>query len=91
MSEKALSILSKSNFVYGLRGDIPEKIKIAHKFGERWFDNGSEVQLHDCGIVYYPENPYFLCVMTKGNNESQLKSVIKNISSIVYQAYGSYK
>ncbi len=95
LSEKALGILSRTTFDDGIVAGLPTNLVVSHKFGEKVLaDKNSNVQsieLHDCGIVYYPENPYFLCVMTKGNNEDQLKSVIKNISSMVYQAYGDYK
>jgi len=47
------------------------------------------VQLHDCGIVYYPQRPYVICVMTKGRDLDVLKNVIKGISEIVYEHQGS--
>lgn len=62
----------------------------AQKFGER-VNSLQEIELHDCGIIYYPKNPYLLCVMTKGNNLDNLKSAIKNIYSIVYQSYSGLK
>ena len=83
-SEKALHYLSHIDYVNGLRNGIPADIHVAHKFGERYFDSG-EVQLHDCGIVYYPENPYLLCVMTKGTDFDDLAFVISTISRKVYE------
>ncbi len=94
LSEKALDILSKTTFKDGITAGLPEDIVVSHKFGEHITNNNNQIQvieLHDCGIVYYPINPYFLCVMTKGNNLDELKSVIKNISSLVYESYGNYK
>ncbi len=44
------------------------------------------MQLHDCGIVYYPEHPYVLCLMTRGYNWDKLKEVLHQASNIVYQA-----
>lgn len=54
MSEKLLSLLARSYFDDGLRAGVPERVVIAHKFGERYLPDGTK-QLHDCGIVYYPD------------------------------------
>ncbi|TSC91229.1 MAG: beta-lactamase, partial [Parcubacteria group bacterium Licking1014_17] len=90
LSQKALEILSQADFNDGLVGDIPREINVAHKFGERSvrFQDGSIArELHDCGIVYYPDNSYFLCVMTKGDNFTDLAAVIKEISQTVYLSF----
>ncbi len=87
-SEKALKILSGATFKEGLKGSIPDTVLAAHKFGERVI-SPQEVELHDCGIIYYPKNPYLLCVMTKGSSLDTLKNTIKGISQIVYQNYAS--
>jgi len=91
MSEKALSFLSQSNFPQGIIAGVPKdkNIVVAHKFGERNFgqtaDPASQKELHDCGIIYYPDHPYLLCIMTKGTNFNDLASTISDISSTVYQ------
>ncbi len=84
-SEKALSLLSQVQFRDGLVAGVPKNIRVAHKFGERNSNITGELQLHDCGIVYYPKHPYLLCVMTRGIHFSQLASVIKDISKITYE------
>jgi len=85
MSEKALDLLTKTTFAQGIVAGVPSNIEVAHKFGEREAVDSSEVQLHDCGIVYYPNHPYLLCIMTRGNNFNDLSGTIKDISSLVYQ------
>jgi beta-lactamase class A len=89
MSEKALSILSKSEYPYGLVAGVPQEIKVAHKFGERSSSSEEQKQLHDCGIVYYPNNPYLLCIMTRGNDFNQLQQIISTISEKVYKEVDS--
>ena len=84
MSEKALKYLSQSVFTQGLVAGVPNDIVVSHKFGERQYLDTGEKQLHDCGIIYDPDIPYLLCVMTRGNNFSNLISTIKNISNMVY-------
>lgn len=86
-SEKALVLLSKATFDKGLTAGVPSTIVVSHKFGEHV--NGADgvinsVELHDCGIVYYPKNPYLLCVMTRGKNINDLQNTIKEISNTVY-------
>lgn len=90
MSEKALEILSKTTFNDGIVAGLPESITVSHKFGERISGSVGQVEkieLHDCGIIYSKENPYFLCVMTEGEDEKALKKVIKDISALVYNHY----
>ena len=82
MSEKALEILSQSQFPFGIVQGVPAGTKVAHKFGER-YDNYTW-QLHDCGIVYYPKRPYLLCIMSRGSSIDELTKVIREISSLVY-------
>lgn len=85
-SEKALSFLSETAFNQGIVAGVPSSsIKIAHKFGEREISSDNK-QLNDCGIVYYPNKPYLLCVMVRGADYSQLTSFIAQVSKMVYQS-----
>lgn len=85
-SQKALGLLSKSEFSQGLAGGVPKGILVAHKFGERHAMDGSD-ELHDCGIVYYTKRPYLLCVMSQGPDFNDLLSTIKEISTKVYYEF----
>ncbi len=84
MSEKALSLLSQITFDKGIVAGVPKNISVAHKFGERVYTDNQEHQLHDCGIVYHPTDPYLLCVMTRGTDFNVLASVIKDLSKQVW-------
>lgn len=88
LSEKGLKYLSYSTYIGGLRRGVPSDVLIAHKFGERDLDNGIK-ELHDCGIIYYPGNPYTLCIMTKGDDFDELSSVIGEVSRRVYEEVNS--
>jgi len=83
-SNLALEILSQTTYKEGLLAGVPQNIAVAHKFGERRYLQTSELQLHDCGIVYVPENPYLLCVMSRGSDFKQLSTIIAEISRMVY-------
>ena len=95
MSENVLDMMVNSNFPVGLKAGVPSDVPVADKFGERqvFTPQGDNIknELHDCGIVYFKSYPYFLCVMTQGQNIDDLKSVIKNISHLTYQNYINYK
>ena len=89
-SEQALSLMSKTTFKSALAAGVPSDVIVSHKYGERVDTDASgtvtATELHDCGIVY-AENPYTVCVMTKGYpdaSESDLASIIKDISALVY-------
>lgn len=91
MSEKALELLSRSSFNKGFVAGLPKGVVVAHKFGERGGLKNNLKQFHECGIIYFPENPYLLCVMTLGENEDNLIDLIKTVSSKVYQEVDSRK
>jgi beta-lactamase class A len=89
LSEKVLSWLSQSTFTDGLVAGVPQNIRVSHKFGEFGFVETGKYQLHDCGIVYYPENPYLLCIMTRGGDVRALAGIIAEVSRRVYQEVDS--
>lgn len=91
MSNKALELLSKSRFKNALVAGVPQNIIVAHKFGDREIEGQINDQFHDCGIIYYPNNPYLLCVMTRGENSKELINTIQEISKMVYQEVESRK
>lgn len=87
-SEKSLELLTQTTFQVGLVAGVPEGTMVAHKFGEHTYgeEGGEQMrELHDCGIIYKSENPYFLCVMTKGREFSELEKVISDISKLVFE------
>jgi beta-lactamase class A len=98
MSQYALELLAPADFPGGIKGGIPSDVPSAQKFGERTVFNKDTTtgqttlsfrELHDCGIVYYPHNPYLLCVMTKGQDFTKLSKIISDISGIVYKETAS--
>lgn len=91
-SEKALEMLAASDFNDGLVAGVPAGTVVAHKFGERYGITTKDLkELHDCGIIYYPGNPYLLCVMTEGPDYPGLAAVIQNVSRMVYTEVDSRK
>lgn len=89
-SELLMKMLTKSDFKDGLIAGVPYTTKIAHKFGTYEIEetNNGVIQtfnlLHDCGVVYHPQRPYLICVMTKGNKIENLYSIISHLSQMVY-------
>ncbi len=88
-SEKALMLLSETSYHDGIVAGVPATTTVAHKFGvaRAAAQNGApEVdELHDCGVVYVPNHPYLLCVMTRGSNYAELQQDIQAISKAAYQ------
>lgn len=85
-SEEALKILSVTSFTTGISAGVGSTT-VSHKFGEHTQITDGEIterQLHDCGIVYIPDNPYFICVMTRGSDFQTLTTIIQDISKKVY-------
>ena len=89
MSEKALGFMSQPDFPQGLQSGVPSSVSVAQKFGERQiYSPDGQLQyreLHDCGIVYRPNDPYVLCVMTRGQEFASLVGDISGVSKIVYE------
>lgn len=89
LSNYALWLLTQIDFTKWLVAGVDAGISIAHKFGERgiiWWNGIEEKQLHDCGIVYYPDHPYILCIMTRGYDLEKLEEVVSSISKKIYEA-----
>lgn len=85
MSTKALQYLSEVEFRAGLVAGVPADVPVAHKFGERVLgEQGDTKQLHDCGIIYHPQNPYLLCIMTRGTDFATLDDIIRDISRLTF-------
>lgn len=91
LSEQTLELLIQKDFTKGLYAGLPANISVAQKFGERTItdSNGTPIEreLHDCGIVYYPKAPYFVCVMTRGQDFIKLQSIISDISKISWDGF----
>lgn len=86
-SEKALKLLSEVDYNNGLVAGVSDSVPVAHKFGLLTDIQTSvtQRQLHDCGIIYAPQSPYLLCVMTKSSAElSMIEETLRDISQVVY-------
>jgi beta-lactamase class A len=89
-ANNVLELISKSTFTEGIVSGVPENVKVAHKFGEATGVNAdgtvSSLVLNDCGIVYKPDSPFILCIMTEGHDFSQQERVIQQITRSAYKA-----
>src|SRR5690606_3890040 len=77
LSEKALGMLTRTGYGYGIRQAIPKEVIVSQKFGYKSITE-SKKQLHHFGIVYHAKKPFLIGVMTKGKKEEDLKLVISS-------------
>ncbi|MFY7707905.1 MAG: serine hydrolase [Flavobacteriales bacterium] len=82
-SDWALSLLTKSNYKGALVKLLPNELTVAHKFGERPYQDG--FNFHEGGIVYLKNNPYTVVVMTKGKDYLTLPELVADISKLCYE------
>lgn len=89
LSNKALELLSETDFNEGATSKLPPSIRVSHKFAERSLLSGKdEVQeFHECGIVYSNNGPYSFCFMTKGKNLETLEKIVSDLSLFMYESY----
>ncbi len=90
-SNVILSDLSKSTFKSGAVAKLPQQLDVSHKFAERIESENTAGdialrQLHDCGIVYTENKSetYIFCVMTEGENFSDLEQIQQDMSLEIY-------
>lgn len=86
MSEKAMALLANSDLPQGMPDLAPTGVAVARKFGHSKVAGSVGVeQLHLCGIVYYPGNPYLVCVMARGEDGKNLSSAIGEVTEEIFK------
>lgn len=81
-SQKILDLLTKTKFVDKLPAGVPSNIPVAHKIGV-YNKNGENEAYMDCGIVYVPNRPYALCMLSI-SDEEVARERMKLISKKIY-------
>ena len=64
-----------------LMAGVGQGISVAHKVGS------STTSQSDCGIVYYPEKPYLVCLMFLNltpANDTNIDPYFQNVSQMIY-------
>jgi beta-lactamase class A len=85
MSELALNMMLRTKYNTQIPAGVPTGIPIAHKVGFN-FEIG---EFHDCGIVYIPQKPYIICLMSRESSNIEADRVISAVSKIVYDYVSS--
>jgi beta-lactamase class A len=85
-SAKIIMLLSQTPFTEYLEQGLPQEVEFAHKIGE--IPNQSIYM--DAGIVYLPNRPYVLIVMTQGKEKKEAENIMKDISLRAYQYINGY-
>lgn len=78
-SNEILDIMTRTDFNDQIAAGVPRNVKVSHKIGV--FD--SENIHSDCGIVYAPERPYLLCIMSRSSKEKS-REYMQHISKMIY-------
>jgi len=84
-SQYILDLLDKSMFNDKLPAGVPSRISVAHKIGVL-----GEDLFMDCGIVYVPNRPYLLCMISVSSEDVARERMVK-MSKTVYDFVSSRK
>lgn len=77
-SEEILRLLTETKFSEMLPAGVPKSIAIAHKIGVL-----ADNLYLDCGIIYLPQRPYLVCMMSQ-SNEDEAQKRMKAVSEKIY-------
>ena len=82
-SNEILDILTMTVFDDKIVAGVPKNIKVSHKIGIFSSKDEPEESYGDCGIIYVPDRPYLLCIMTK-STENKAREHMQYLSKMVY-------
>jgi len=88
-SSKLLTILTQTDFNDRMVAGIPRGVPVAHKIGVHTYPNLDQSIYTDCGIVYAPQRPFILCIMTQSSEDKAFK-YMREIANIVYTYVTTY-
>lgn len=83
-SNEILDILTQTIYADKIAAGVPKDVGVAHKIGVFSSKKQAEETFSDCGIVYAPQKPYLLCIMTK-SNEERAREIMKTFSKMIYE------
>lgn len=81
-SELAAELMGTCDFKEGFSKGLPEKTKLAHKYGMARYNQ--EHELSESGIIYINKKAYILTVMARGKDINQLPAVLQQTCQLVY-------
>ncbi len=82
-SQVLLNMMTDTRVEGLLSAKLPWEIQVSHKYGER------PDALHDCGIIYNKDKPYFICAMTANIEMEKARDLISDISLDVYNYFNN--
>jgi beta-lactamase class A len=92
LSNRLLEHLTKANFQRGIRSGVPDTVAVAHKYGIEVAPGAEAATSYtSCGIVFLPNRPYTLCIMTSGFPVDEADGHIAHISRAAYEFTASVK
>lgn len=83
-SNRLLELMTETSFNKWLPQPLPSDIKVAHKYGVFEGNSKDLTVSSDCGIIYYPQRPYTLCVMIRTDDPLVAEKHIQAVSAKVY-------
>ena len=83
-SNQILDHLANTDFNDKLPSGVPEGVKVSHKIGVFNFntDEGEDVY-SDCGIIYAPNRPFVLCIMSE-SDEATARAEMQYLTKMAY-------
>ncbi len=90
-SEKALEILSQGTLKDGLVLTLPKNLTVSHRYHTRNYKESGQtlIESHSCGIIYYPDHPYLLCLVGVSDNNQKIDNLFNTISQFVYNDFAN--
>lgn len=82
-SDKAIELLASTGMEIGLPAGVPRDVTVAHLASNAGSDGAYE--FHDAGIIFGPQGPYILTIMSKGSDAEALPGIISELSRMVYE------
>ena len=84
-SNEILNSLTQPRTEDWIRSAVPSTIRVADKIGVYTAEPAAQHVYADCGIIYYPERSYSLCIMIRSDNATTAVPQIHDISKKVYE------
>lgn len=86
-SEKAMTLLVKTENKVGFAVTLSKNLAIANREGIRTFETGGTkmYEIYDCGVIFYPGHPYLLCAAAQSKDGNKLKVFFQSLGELAYK------